>query len=374
MASTTPTLDQFPEELLERILAHSIDHTHIHAHAPRPAWLRSPTGTQSTRLAPLLVSRQLARICTPLLYHTIHLATPAQAHLLLRTLTAAPSLAAHVRCLSLAGLWRDAAEVMRMCGQGVRVLDVTITNNDEDGHGQGEDVTGLWREALGGMTGVRHLTLRKPNNVYLSLPRPRSIINALASAISGSDGWTQLQTANIAFKLSDDTPTSPVLSPTNIFVPFSLSTPPPPPTTTKSTATNGPVTHLTHALACAPALHTFATHLPSVWNVAILGVSANPRLERIVLYSSSSSASSCIASPYAATQAQAQGIIGTGLFLMEARKHARLGELIRAGTPILRTRARTMGSPCPSPERKEEGREGRGVGLGLGLGIEGVQV
>ena len=54
--------------------------------------------------------------------------------------------------------------------------------------------------------------------------------------------------------------------------------------------------------------------------------------------------------------------MGTGLFLMEARKWARLSDLIRAGTNIIRTRAHTTGTlvitsagtliPSPSAEGK----------------------
>ncbi|PPQ87829.1 hypothetical protein CVT26_007561 [Gymnopilus dilepis] len=44
--------------------------------------------------------------------------------------------------------------------------------------------------------------------------------------------------------------------------------------------------------------------------------------------------------------ANGQGsILGTGLFLSQARKHARLSELIRNGTSIIRTRAQTLGTP-----------------------------
>jgi hypothetical protein len=45
-----------------------------------------------------------------------------------------------------------------------------------------------------------------------------------------------------------------------------------------------------------------------------------------------------------ATNALGGAIVGTGLFLMEARKWPRLSELIRAGTNIIRTRAHTMGT------------------------------
>ena len=72
------------------------------------------------------------------------------------------------------------------------------------------------------------------------------------------------------------------------------------------------------------------------------------------------------------------GIVGTGLFLMEARRHARLTELIKAGTYIIRSRARTLASPERSPEKN--GLVGMpmspvGLGLGgtaLGLAISGL--
>jgi hypothetical protein len=49
-----------------------------------------------------------------------------------------------------------------------------------------------------------------------------------------------------------------------------------------------------------------------------------------------------------ATYGVGGAIVGTGLFLMEARKWPRLSELIRAGTNIIRTRAHTMGTVSAS--------------------------
>ncbi|KAF8066675.1 hypothetical protein FPV67DRAFT_1495892 [Lyophyllum atratum] len=362
-------LNLFPEELLERILAQTLP-----SHAdPRPIWLHSPAHP-STRLAPLLTSRQFVRIATPLLYHSVHIPNLAKAQLLLRTLRARPSLAGHIRCLSFAGVWREAAEIMSLCSGSLSVLDLTITFENDDGQSTTDE---LYSEALKGLTGIRHLTVRKTNHVYLSLPRPRALINGLAHAIHH---WPHLRTAHIAFKLSDDTPTSPITGPS--FSPFAF----PSNTTsfpkTPATPGSGPVSLLAAALAAAPNLHAFTTHLPSVWNAAILAVSANPHLERIVLATPNANAGT--SSGYGKGQGcgYGQGIIGTGLFLMEARRHQRLGELIRAGTPIIRTRAHTMGTPSPSPSPppssssapavvgKKAGMEKRESGVGLGLRID----
>lgn len=114
----------------------------------------------------------------------------------------------------------------------------------------------------------------------------------------------------------------------------------------------GPITAMTHSLSTRPKLHTFSTLLPSVWNESILRVSTNPALERIILgdgqsvysrgntwsgtdfYAAPVSASIPVG-PYFDSGNHGQGsILGTGLFLMQARKHARLSELIRAGTYV----------------------------------------
>ncbi|KAG6901411.1 hypothetical protein C0995_012301 [Termitomyces sp. Mi166 len=298
-----------PEELLERILEQAIP-------APRPHWLSSPP-----RLAPLSVSRKFNRIATPLLYHSIHLPTPSSARLLQDTLQHRPEYAHYIRALTVLGVWAPVVDVLALC-RGLSSLDLTIAFDEE--------VVDL--DVLQTLGSMRHLTLRKPNNVYLSLARPRALINSLAHAITS---WSDLRTANIAFKLSDDTPTSPIAS----FSPFSSFSPAP----------HGPIAALASALASAPALHSFSTHLPSVWNAAIAAIASNPALHRICLTTNSPS------SP---------AIPGTGLFLMEARRHPRLAELITAGTPIIRSRAHTLGAPPPPapPSPKPS--------IGLGLRID----
>ncbi|KAG5349903.1 hypothetical protein C0989_001338 [Termitomyces sp. Mn162] len=298
-----------PEELLERILAHVVA-----APTPRPHWLRSPT-----RLASLSVSRQFHRIATPLLYRVIHLTDPRDAARLLHTLHASPHYARHVRELVVHGLWCPVVDILGLC-RGLSSLDLTLALDDD------VDLDCV----LAPLADMRHLTVRKPAGVYLSLPRARALIASLAHAIPS---WPHLvrtpspltltrtnlpqRTAHIAFKLSDDTPTSPTLPP--------LSFTPPP-----SQPSTGPISSLASALAASPALHTFSTHLPSVWNTAIATIASNPALQRIALVQNTPAA-----------------IPGTGLFLMEARRHPRLAELIAAGTPIIRSRAHTLGTRVP---------------------------
>ena len=140
----------------------------------------------------------------------------------------------------------------------------------------------------------------------------------------------------------------------------------------------GPISSLTHALTTRPKLRTFCTLLPSLWNESILRISSNPNLECIVLGDGSSSARLREQTHVVRSNFEhdgSYGIVGSGLFLMQARKHARLSDLIRAGTyvfssffftfslytllielhrSIMRTRAQTLGnasSPSPSPPR-----------------------
>jgi len=95
------------------------------------------------------------------------------------------------------------------------------------------------------------------------------------------------------------------------------------------------------ALASSPKLRVFRTQLPMVWNPALLAISHNPSLEKMELWN--------------AFQNQGDAIVGTGLFLTEARRNKRLADLIRAGTRIIRTRAHTLGTCKPSGPVQMEG-------------------
>jgi len=80
------------------------------------------------------------------------------------------------------------------------------------------------------------------------------------------------------------------------------------------------------ALTTAPNLKTVRAQLPAVWNDTLLTVSQNPNIRCISL------------SPD-------KELVGSHLFLMEAKKHDRLMELIRAGTPVIRNRSQSSSSP-----------------------------
>lgn len=177
------TFLSFPEELIERILSLALS-----AHdspISRPPWLRS----KSSHLAPLYISRQLTRIATPLLYNNIHLPTQSHANKLLATLASKPHLAIHIHSLSIAGLWEDAARIMRLSANSLSELDLSITIGGDNDEHHSHTIDDAYAEALAAMSGIRHLTLRKPSNVYLSLTRPRAIINAVALAITN---WPHL--------------------------------------------------------------------------------------------------------------------------------------------------------------------------------------
>lgn len=92
---------------------------------------------------------------------------------------------------------------------------------------------------------------------------------------------------DLAFRLSDDSGSPHALLPLALPHPLHSPITSAPLALRAPTVKAGPLTQLTHALSTLPNLHTFATHLPNVWNENILRVSQNPGLERIVLVDSS---------------------------------------------------------------------------------------
>ena len=80
------------------------------------------------------------------------------------------------------------------------------------------------------------------------------------------------------------------------------------------------------ALTTAPNLKTVRAQLPALWNDTLLTISRNPNLRCISL------------SPD-------KELVGNHLFLMGAKKHGRLMELIKAGTPVMRNRSQSSSSP-----------------------------
>ncbi|KAJ6598340.1 hypothetical protein DFH09DRAFT_1131553 [Mycena vulgaris] len=295
------TLAAFPEELLERILAHVV--VAPSTPHPRAPWhSKTQTTDIRTRTAPLLVSRAFYRIGLPHFYHTLVLHTPSQAQSLLATLTADPALARCVRALVLPEPCPAAGEVLRRVGPSLRALDLTLPPALP-----APDAAALCA-ALSTLQSLHTLTVRKAAGTYLSQPSPRAVLAALASAAASCPDLVRLTTT---FPLSAD----PALAP------------------------------LTAALAGAPALHTLRTPPPAVWSPPFLAVAANPALRRICLDAAPPSPPSSFAAPSAP---RARPPLASGLFLVEARKHTRLSELIRAGTPVIgggwRGRAWTVGA------------------------------
>ncbi|KAJ6598344.1 hypothetical protein DFH09DRAFT_1394532 [Mycena vulgaris] len=296
--SISITLAAFPEELLERILAHVV--VAPSTPHPRAPWhLKTQSTDIRTCTAALLVSRAFYRIGLPHFYHTLVLHSPSQAQSLLETLTADPALARCVRALVLPEPCPAAGEVLRRVGPSLRALDLTLPPALP-----APDVVALCA-SLSSLQNLCTLTVRKAAGTYLSQPSPRAVLAALASAAASCPELEHLTTT---FPLSAD----PALAP------------------------------LTNALAAAPALHTLRTPPPALWAPPFLAVAANPALRRICLDSASPS------SPSSSPAPRARPPLASGLFLVEARKHARLSELIRAGTPVIgggwRGRAWTVGA------------------------------
>ncbi|KAK0421754.1 hypothetical protein EV421DRAFT_1724309 [Armillaria borealis] len=302
--ATALSLDSFPEELIERILSYCVVATPTPA-VSSPAWVpvHPPTAPRPvcSRLAPLLVCKAFYRISLPHFYHTIHLTRPSQPENLLAALHHYPWLSRYVRRIVITGIFDGADQVFRLCNH-VKALDITLDPRFPD-QAYCPAVERMC-DSLEALDAVMHLTIRKPARLYLTHAGVKRLIVRLASAITG---WIDLESAHLAFRISDDSISPPTAQP------------------------RGPISTLTHALSLAPSLHTFSTQLPSLWNEAILCVSRNPRLERIRLGGSDHD-DGC-------------GIIsGGGLYMIQTRKHPRLAELIRNGTPMIRSRAHTVTS------------------------------
>jgi len=259
----------------------------IHSHTgsfPRPSWHVRPPAKCSASI--LLVNKTFLRIATPLLYRTLPLRSPTHLSLLLtNAFRPNPVLATHVRTIVISGGAFDGLdELVHFC-QRVEEFDITLDSLPWE-----EDTMSRFSRALPAMSGIKHLVLRK--DAYLSQKKPKYIISQLSRAIPY---WSSLETVNIKFRFSSDPTTS-------LFV---------------------------SALSKAPKLKTFRALLPAIWNTTLLTISQNPNLERIHLSPDNE-------------------LIGSHLFLTEARKYGKLMDLIKAGTPIMRTRAHSS-PPATAP-------------------------
>ncbi|KAJ3860593.1 hypothetical protein EV359DRAFT_85178 [Lentinula novae-zelandiae] len=346
------SINMLPEELTGQILCLCVT-APFDPPPPRPKWLASTAPTSPSvakrrsfsairnRLAPLLVSKKFQRIALPHYYSIVHITSPDQATALLHALRTREHLVApYVQRLVSAGIFPQLGAILQCC-KNIRDIDICLDSCPTSG---GVDLaTKEFCDALNGLRGIGYLSLRKAPNAYLTLPRIRYVLTRLAAAV---ENWGRLESANVAFRMSDDNPQAllamaystvsqglPSFSvltstPLSASTPVSDTSPPTSPLINgpSSPAGGGPIDLLTNALAKSPSLHTFATQVPSVWNEAILRVSQNPSLQKIVLGDPKT------------------GVLITGLFMAESKKHPRLVELIKAGTLMVRTRAYTLGN------------------------------
>ncbi|KAG2136933.1 uncharacterized protein EDB93DRAFT_1210950 [Suillus bovinus] len=300
-------LSSFPEELLARILAYCV--TPPQVFPVRPPWhtqpvsfpcsslLAHPTPYTSTRarLSPLLVSRQFLRIGTPIYYQTLHLPTAAHAARVLETLIAQPVLAGAVRRVVLGCISLEGARVLRACE---RIEDVDICMDVYEANPQGDAAEDHDAQALCDALDridLKHLTIRRASDAYLTLTRPKYLLERIAKAVPG---WINLESVHYALKIGST-----------------------------------PVTRLlAEVLSHAPKLRSLKAQLPAIWNDLFLTISKNPTLEQIALYVEG-----------------VDGILHTTMYMMEAKKHAHLSELIKFGTSFIRTRAHTTVAALSSP-------------------------
>ncbi|RDX54487.1 hypothetical protein OH76DRAFT_1341204, partial [Lentinus brumalis] len=276
------TFAHMPEEILERILVLVLFQSA--EPSPRPSWhlyQTPPTAGHPTVISPLLVCRAWLRIGTPIHYRHPVLRTPRHVELLLRALRHTPSLAPCIRSLHLSATSPALRELVPLCHY-LDTLDVTVDNGTDSNAapapaGEFPRDRGVidFCEAFTKTRSIRHLVIRK--TAYLTQPNAIYIFEQLAKAATR---WHKLETVNVAFRLS---PTPAAFA-------------------------------LVKALAAAPRLHTLYTQLPAVWNTTLLDIAQNPALTRIVV------------SP-------AHELAGAHLFLAEAKRHPRLMDLFRAGSP-----------------------------------------
>lgn len=305
-------LSSLPEELLLRILSLCLTlptvlpPKSIHSLSPSPELRlhQLKPGRSRGRVAPIYVCQQFYRIGLPLFYHTLYLQSASDVASALEILKQRPSLAHAVRTMVFSRIWKGCSRLLILCGR-VDSVDLCLNDGAVDDPESGAEVQ-LFFTALESRA-VIHMTIRKDPTVYLTHPRPRYLLERLAQTIHQ---LPTLECIHIAFRLSS--------SPTTL--------------------------QLAHALSVAPRLRTVRSQLPAVWNNILLSVSSNMSLQKISLYSASGHATQikCPSSLCADTNETDIAILGTAIYIMEARKHARLLELIKAGTSFVRTRAHTI--------------------------------
>ena len=213
-------LIDFPEEILERILALALAPTssvwatpfdaaphlltrqplltapeslHRDAQGLRTGTLRPPVSAYT----PLLVCTHFQRIGTAVLYADVQLTSPAQVRLFLRTLNQRPDLAACVRRLSVGGVRSCVLDLIRVFAAGgdapIRLASfdfcLDFMNIAPDTLGPDVDAFCLALQLLPTLGSVQHLTVRRAPNAYINLPGPTHILDTLGAII---EDWKSL--------------------------------------------------------------------------------------------------------------------------------------------------------------------------------------
>ena len=180
----------FPEELLEHVIALCVAASPIPSPATSPSWHTRTFLTKRT--SPLLVSKAFNRIGTPLMYHSINITNPTQAELLLRTLRENPSISPLIRCLVLSSITIYSAQALSLCSN-LALLDFALdagsqpspppsTPGSRDPAPEPDVVE--FSKALSNITQLRHLVVRKSSaGVYLTTPRVKHMLCHLAEAL-----------------------------------------------------------------------------------------------------------------------------------------------------------------------------------------------
>ncbi|KAL4251168.1 hypothetical protein ABKN59_004937 [Abortiporus biennis] len=305
------TLTQLPEELIERILrmvmiSNQERFETSSALRHNISSYPTPPRVRTQRYATLLVSSTWLRIGTPLLYHTVSLRTQDDADRFIAALVNNSTLASLVRTISVKGMYEGMLEIFQYCTE-LESLDFVVSQIPTNSMSDVDDGTLEFCEGLDCISDLKQLVIRKSNQTYLTHPGPQLVLNHLAQNVSR---WHSLETLRIPFRFS---------------LPLSS------PTTAKFLS----------ALASAPSLKHIETVLPAVWNPTLLEISANPNLRTVHLAGNP---------PTEYTRSKSGPLLSSNLYLSSARSHPRLMELIRAGTPIFRSRSHT--SACLQPSSR----------------------
>lgn len=184
-----PSIYDFPEELLEHVIALCVAVSPIPSPPTSPSWHTRTFLTRRT--SPLLVSKAFNRIGTPLMYNAINITNPTQAELLLRTLRENPSISPLIHSLVISSITIHSAQALSLC-RNLVLLDFALDAGSQPPlpatAGPREPVPEPdvveFSKALSNVMQLRHLVVRKSSaGVYLTTPRVKHMLCYLAEAL-----------------------------------------------------------------------------------------------------------------------------------------------------------------------------------------------